>query len=57
MESKKSHNPKSDTPLPPLMLTPSEIESLRQDLQQASKWMRQQLIEEEQNLSKKNLSR
>lgn len=55
MESTNLHTPKQDASLLPLMLTPSEIESLRQDLQQASKWMRQQLLEQ-QKQSKKNLN-
>ena len=38
MSSTDSPNPKPPTSAPPLILTPSEIASLRQDLQQASAW-------------------
>jgi hypothetical protein len=36
-------NQKRNTSMLPLMLTPAEIESLRQDLQQASDWAKQML--------------
>ena len=43
MESNNLPSQKQSNSSLPLMLTPSEIESLKQDLQEASEWIRQEL--------------
>ena len=48
MESNNSHNQKQGTSMPPPMLTPSEVESLRQDLRQALEWGKKELTRQEQ---------
>ena len=45
MTSNDLPNQKRSTSMLPLMLTPAEIESLRQDLQQASDWAKQMLAQ------------
>lgn len=42
-------NQKQPTSMLPLMLTPSEIESLRQDLRQALAWGKQELMRQKQS--------
>ena len=49
MTSNDLPNQKRSTSMQPLMLTPAEIESLRQDLQQALAWGKQELMRQKQS--------
>jgi len=49
MTSNDLPNQKRSTSMQPLMLTPAEIESLRQDLKQALAWGEQELMRQEQS--------